>query len=110
MKTAVRNAAVDQHRLKRIRPEIGIPKDFDFSSSSLTPLDELIARDTLEDLKKQLKSGLNQLSEKLAAVMELQLQGFSERQIAEELDLNRGTVKSRTNAARKKLRKILRND
>lgn len=62
--------------------------------------------DLLEEHIIQLKSLIKKLPEKYSSVMELAARGFTEKQIADHLNLKRGTVKSRASRGRELMRRI----
>ena len=60
------------------------------------------------DLKRQISNAIQQLPEDMRETLVLrEIQGCSYEEIAQILDINIGTVKSRINRAREKLRNIL---
>jgi len=61
------------------------------------------------DAQSHLKELLNALPEKYKKVMELDVQGYKDKQIAQMLQISAGTVKSRNSRGRDMLRKMAAN-
>lgn len=104
------NAAIDYLRRQK-RQQALEGASLDDEESYLEPLDPTpTPHQALEqkELSTQLQEGLMELSDQHRQVLLLrELQGLSYEEIAEELELDLGTVKSRIARGREKLRKIL---
>lgn len=124
-------------RLYRHLDKSELSEDFSQSSSSLSSLAYTIARnesyrmntkmgkDTVSDAvliqmpdqaliqenntNETLSAALSLLDEELAPIVEMTVQGYSTKDIAEQMKIPAGTVKSRLFRARKKLKESLQN-
>lgn len=106
------NACIDHLRRKKRRQDISQPmpvKDEDDSQPDI-PDDRFQPEQELErqDLRRAVAAGLEQLSDEHRQVLVMrEINGLSYQEIADVLDLEPGTVKSRISRARLSLRKIL---
>ena len=81
-----------------------ITKQLDIDTN--TPESELEKK----ELRNQIKNSLSKLPDKLRIAIVLRdIQGFSYEEISQHLSCSAGTVKSRINRARQKLKEILKN-
>lgn len=104
--TTMHNLFIDRcrTRARRPKPVSLIDTHADVSSLDPDPPEPVWAKITIEDIR----SALADVSETYREVYELHtFEGFSYDQIAERLSLQRITVGTRLNRARKKLREIL---
>lgn len=100
------NTCLDELRRKKKKAETSIDDllevGWEVRDSSLTPEESEVLREKLAFLKKE----IYQLPEDMhAAIILRDIQGFSYEEISNILDINVGTVKSRINRARSRLRK-----
>lgn len=106
------NACIDHLRRKKRRQDISAPMPTDEESDSQPdiPDDRFRPDQELErrELRRAVVRGLDQLSDEHRQVLVMrELNGLSYQEIADILDLEAGTVKSRIARARNSLRKIL---
>ena len=73
-------------------------------ASSRAPRDETSEQVESDETARTVRRAVAELSPKQRAVIELVLQGYSLSEIATKLDIDVGTVKSRSHAARSRLR------
>ena len=106
------NACIDHLRRKKRRQDISAPMPVDEEDNSqpdipderFQPEQELERR----ELQRAVAQGLEQLSDEHRQVLVMrEINGLSYQEIADVLDLEAGTVKSRIARARNSLRKIL---
>jgi RNA polymerase sigma-70 factor (ECF subfamily) len=107
--TLTRNRAIDRLRSKNFRHDKQKLPDFDFETmaddSTHTPLDNT----SLAERAGIVKTAFVKLPIEQREVLELAyFQGYSQSEIAAELRLPLGTVKTRTREGMKKLNRILR--
>jgi len=106
------NACIDHLRRKKRRQDISapMPTDEEDDSQPDIPDDRFRPDRELErrELRRAVIRGLEQLSDEHRQVLVMrELNGLSYQEIADVLDLEAGTVKSRIARARNSLRKIL---
>ena len=106
------NACIDHLRRKKRRQDISapMPTDEEDDSQPDIPDDRFRPDRELErrELRRSVVRGLEQLSDEHRQVLVMrELNGLSYQEIADVLDLEAGTVKSRIARARNSLRKIL---
>lgn len=106
------NACIDHLRRKKRRQDISapMPTDEEDDSQPDIPDDRFRPDRELErrELRRAVIQGLKQLSDEHRQVLVMrELNGLSYQEIADVLDLEAGTVKSRIARARNSLRKIL---
>ncbi len=102
------NAAIDH--LRRVKKQTGDlsldDEELNLDAADTAPLPQEAAEQG--ELQQALAAGLRQLSDDHRSVLVLrEMQELSYEEIAERLDLDLGTVKSRISRARNALRKIL---
>lgn len=105
--TIARNAAIDQQRRRGDAQLTPLPED---TSSTTLPMHGSPPDDGLEQLVRSqvVRSALEELSEEHRQVLELAYyKEYSQREVAELLDLPLGTVKSRTYHALRSVRTAL---
>lgn len=104
-----RNLCIDELRKRRSRPAptdeaLDTQETLQLPDTSLSPAEE--AWDS--DERRRVRAGLNELPEEQRQVIELAyFKGLSQREIADQLQIPLGTVKTRARLALKKLRDIL---
>ena len=108
------NACIDFLRRKKRRRDVSLPMPTDEEDGSRpdVPDDRFLPERELErqELRQAVADGLSQLSDEHRQVLVMrELSGLSYQEIADVLDLEAGTVKSRIARARASLRKILLN-
>ena len=106
------NACIDHLRRKKRRQDIDLPMPVDEENDSQPdiPDDRFCPQQELErqELRRAVAQGLEQLSPEHRQVLVMrEINGLSYQEIADVLDLEAGTVKSRIARARISLRKIL---
>lgn len=106
------NACIDHLRRKKRRQDIDLPMPMDEEDDRPPdiPDDRFQPERELErqELRNAVCSGLEQLSDEHRQVLVMrEINGLSYQEIADVLDLETGTVKSRIARARNSLRKIL---
>lgn len=106
------NACIDHLRRKKRRQDIDLPMPMDEEDDRPPdiPDDRFQPERELErqELRNAVCSGLEQLSDEHRQVLVMrEINGLSYQEIADVLDLEAGTVKSRIARARNSLRKIL---
>ena len=106
------NACIDHLRRKKRRQDISapMPADDEDDSQPDIPDERFQPEQELErqELRRAVAQGLEQLSEEHRQVLVMrEINGLSYQEIADVLDLEAGTVKSRIARARNSLRKIL---
>lgn len=106
------NACIDFLRRKKRRQDISLPMPVDEEDDSQPdiPDQRFLPERELErqELRDAVAAGLNQLSDEHRQVLVMrEINGLSYQEIADILDLEAGTVKSRIARARNSLRKIL---
>lgn len=106
------NACIDHLRRKKRRQDISLsmPVDEEDDSQPDIPDQRFLPEQELErqELRDAVTAGLNQLSDEHRQVLVMrEINGLSYQEIADILDLEAGTVKSRIARARNSLRKIL---
>ena len=106
------NACIDFLRRKKRRQDISLPMPVDEEDDSQPdiPDQRFLPERELErqELRDAVAAGLNQLSDEHRQVLVMrEINGLSYQEIADVLDLEAGTVKSRIARARNSLRKIL---
>ena len=106
------NACIDFLRRKKRRQDISLsmPTDEEDDSQPDIPDDRFLPERELErqELRQAVADGLKQLSDEHRQVLVMrEVNGLSYQEIADVLDLEAGTVKSRIARARNSLRKIL---
>ncbi len=101
------SVAVDEGRRRRRRPAT-VPMALEIADpDSSSRMDKRI---DAEAVRSAMRKALGSMSERLAEVMTLYLEGFSVKEIAKVLSLSPGTVKSRLYYARKRLSACLRKE
>ena len=106
------NACIDHLRRKKRRKDIDLPMPVDEEDDSLPDIPDERFRPEQElerqELRQAVADGLSQLSNEHRQVLVMrEINGLSYQEIADVLDLEAGTVKSRIARARISLRKIL---
>ena len=106
------NACIDHLRRKKRRQDIDLPMPADEEDDSQPdiPDERFQPEQELErqELRRAVADGLEQLSDEHRQVLVMrEINGLSYQEIADVLDLEAGTVKSRIARARNSLRKIL---
>ena len=107
------NAAIDFLRKKKSRPADSLD-DARYTQLGLEPVSKDPASDpdkalVRSDGKRALREAISRLSDKLRSVIVLHdVEGLSQEEVAEVLQVPIGTVKSRVSRARAELRHILR--
>ena len=106
------NACIDFLRRQKRRQDISAPMPVDEEDDTPPdiPDDRFRPEQALErqELRNAVSAGLNQLSDEHRQVLVMrEINGLSYQEIADILDLEAGTVKSRIARARNSLRKIL---
>jgi len=106
------NACIDHLRRQKRRQDISIPMPADEEDDSQPdiPDERFQPEQELErqELRRAVTEGLEQLSDEHRQVLVMrEINGLSYQEIADVLDLEAGTVKSRIARARNSLRKIL---
>jgi len=106
------NACIDHLRRKKRRQDIDLPMPADEEDDSQPdiPDERFQPEQELErqELRRAVANGLEQLSDEHRQVLVMrEINGLSYQEIADVLDLEAGTVKSRIARARNSLRKIL---
>ena len=106
------NACIDHLRRKKRRKDIDLPMPVDEEDDSLPDIPDERFRPEQElerqELRQAVADGLSQLSNEHRQVLVMrEINGLSYQEIADVLDLEAGTVKSRIARARNSLRKIL---
>lgn len=106
------NACIDHLRRQKRRQDISasMPVDEENDSQPDIPDDRFRPEQELErqELRNAVSAGLEQLSDEHRQVLVMrEINGLSYQEIADVLDLEAGTVKSRIARARNSLRKIL---
>ena len=106
------NACIDHLRRKKRRQDISqpMPVDDEGDSQPDIPDDRFRPEQELErqELRHAVAAGLEQLSDEHRQVLVMrEINGLSDQEISDGLDLEAGTVKSRLARARLALRKIL---
>ena len=106
------NACIDFLRRKKRRQDVDLPMPTDEEDDSQPDVPDDRFRPELElerqELRRAVAHGLMQLSDEHRQVLVMrELNGLSYQEIADVLDLEAGTVKSRIARARISLRKIL---
>ena len=106
------NACIDFLRRKKRRQDIDLsmPTDEEDDSQPDIPDERFLPERELErqELRQAVADGLKQLSDEHRQVLVMrEINGLSYQEIADVLDLEAGTVKSRIARARNSLRKIL---
>jgi RNA polymerase sigma-70 factor (ECF subfamily) len=106
------NACLDRLRAAKVRRAEALPDDLDergdrgslATSAPLDPADAALA----EDRRRQVVAALNELSaDQRAALVLVDMEGFSVAEVAEMLDCAEGTVKSRCSRGRARLAVLL---
>lgn len=102
------NTCLDLLRRKKVRPSISLDG---LAEAGYLPADSQTGPEAMAESsarKQALERGIASLPEDLRAAIVLRdIQGFSYEEVAEVLRTPLGTVKSRINRAREKLRKLL---
>ena len=101
--TILKNTFYTQYRRRsRMRTVRASVEDFAITSEYAT------RNDAISQLKlKEIQGCISQLSDKCSEPFSLYLKGYQYNEIAEQLDIPIGTVKSRLNYARTKLKSLL---
>jgi len=101
--TILKNTFNTQYRKKRRMKKVNAHiEDFALSNSYA------VRNDAISQLKiREIKSCIRELSDKCNEPFSLYLKGYQYNEIAEELDIPIGTVKSRLNYARIKLKSLM---
>ena len=106
------NACIDHLRRKKRRQDIDLPMPADEEDDSQPDIPDERFRPEQElerqELRRAVADGLEQLSDEHRQVLVMrEINGLSYQEIADVLDIEAGTVKSRIARARNSLRKIL---
>lgn len=101
--TLVRNRLIDQHRAgeRRQRAYDGYASTFTASTTNTDSAEQALTGSRIATLLTELPD------EQAQAVLMIYIEGKSHREIAEELDVPIGTIKSRTRLALQRLRKLM---
>lgn len=102
------NAFLDDARRRQRRPAVSLPDDPDIVLPAAVPADVASASDTLPDHLQTLLADLPE--EYRVAVVLSDVAGFSYAEIADQLDVPVGTVRSRLHRGRLALRRRLENE
>jgi RNA polymerase sigma-70 factor (ECF subfamily) len=101
--TIARRRLIDRHRRQGRQPDAGTLPD-----ESLMPAQETPDRVELDDEAARAQAGLAQLRADERQILELSIyQGLSHRQIAAQVDLPLGTVKTHSRRGLQRLRSLL---
>lgn len=105
--TILKNTFINKYHRRKKRGVVNNPiEDFTFALENKFALDN----DAVSTIRvKELESYINQLSEKSRIPFLMHFNGYQYNEIADQLDIPIGTVKSRINYARKKLKDKLEN-
>lgn len=105
--TITKNQARDLLRRKKIRNiMISLPDTYEFASHEPTSEEKYIGAETA----KRLSSHFNNLPPELKEVLELRAKGLEFQQIAEQLNVNLNTVKSRQHYAVERLKEWMQKE
>jgi RNA polymerase sigma-70 factor (ECF subfamily) len=109
--TLTRNRAIDRIRSKAFRErqqeEFGLDAAMYVAATTASPLDATL----MNERSELVRIALEQLSpEQRQALMLAYFQGYTQSEIAEELDIPLGTVKTRVRQGLQKLHDLLTND
>lgn len=103
--TIVKNTFITKYNKRKKRGVVNAPiEDFTFALESTHTVDN----NAISKIQvKEIKSCINKLSRKSREPFKLHVAGYQYNEIADALDIPIGTVKSRINFARTKLKSIL---
>jgi len=104
--TILKNTFITKYNKKKKRNVVNAPiEDFSYALSSK----HAVRNDAVSKLKvKEIKGCIKQLSTKSKLPFLMHIEGYQYNEIADSLDIPIGTVKSRINYARTKLKTILK--
>jgi len=105
--TILKNSFITRYNRKKKRQVVNAPiEDFTFALQN----NYAVRNDAVSQLRiQEIKECTEQLSEKSQLPFKLHMNGYQYKEIAEQLSIPIGTVKSRINFARKKLKEMLVN-
>jgi len=103
--TIIRNTFFTHYKKRTKQQVINVPvEDMMFAVDCTTPI---IFKDSSNGNVKKIKQHINSLSSKSKVVFNMYLSGYDYSEIAEDLQIPIGTVKSRINFARTKLKAMI---
>lgn len=102
------NTCLDDLRRKKVRKATSLDAMLDLGWSPVDPGDTPEKHADNAEMRRELSKAIQQLPEDMRAAIVLRdIQGFSYDEIAQMLDANVGTIKSRISRGRERLRDIL---
>lgn len=105
--TILKNTFITKYNKRKKRKVVNAPiEDFTYALSSR----HAVKNDAISQMKiKEIKSCINQLTQKSRLPFLMHVEGYQYNEIANSLNIPLGTVKSRINYARTKLKSIMSN-
>jgi RNA polymerase sigma-70 factor (ECF subfamily) len=104
--TIMKNTFINGYRSKTRRKTFTSSTEIDVQSNHLENQDD----DENQFIVKELEDAINKMEDKQKVPIQMFIDGYHYKEIAKELDLNIGTVKSRIFFARKHLKSKFKND